>query len=181
LTLQQAQNTAASSSSAPAADSLPNALKLLQRYMQEAPTQYDAVGASEKNPWNGRFKVTVRLENIEDFGLPSFITGYNAKPVLIRNTGTLRRGTGYVEMDINVHKFSSLPKQALATMFDRFDRMFISVGFCLESLTDEEMPETLLGSVTLLRPTHMLAPVFRYPPPAPPEQAASASSQKKDK
>lgn len=71
------------------------------------------------------------------------------------------RGKDYVEMDINVHKFSSLPKQALATMFDRFDRMLISIGFCIESIEDEEMPETLLGTVTLLKPTHPMTPLFQ--------------------
>jgi hypothetical protein len=42
-------------------------------------------------PWRARFKVTMRCQNIDEFGLPSFITSYNAKPVLIRNTGTLVR------------------------------------------------------------------------------------------
>ena len=55
----------------------------------------------------------MRCQNIDEFGLPSFITAYNAKPVLIRNTGTLIRGTNYIEMDINVHRFASVPKQAL--------------------------------------------------------------------
>jgi hypothetical protein len=43
------------------------------------------------SPWKSRFKVTMRCNNIEEFGLPSFITSYNAKPVLIRNTGNLIR------------------------------------------------------------------------------------------
>jgi hypothetical protein len=71
------------------------------------------------------------------------------------------RGKDYVEMDINVHKFSSLPKQALSTMFDRFDRMLISIGFCIESIEDNEMPETLLGTVTLLKPTHTMTPLYQ--------------------
>ncbi len=41
--------------------------------------------------WAGRFKIILRCEDIEQFGLPSFITSYNSKPVLIRNTGTLVR------------------------------------------------------------------------------------------
>jgi hypothetical protein len=43
------------------------------------------------NPWIGRFKIILRCEDIEQFGLPSFITAYNSKPVLIRSTGTLMR------------------------------------------------------------------------------------------
>jgi hypothetical protein len=47
--------------------------------------------AEGPNPWVGRFKIVLRCEDIEQFGLPSFITSYNSKPVLIRNTGTLVR------------------------------------------------------------------------------------------
>jgi hypothetical protein len=43
------------------------------------------------NPWIGRFKIILRCEEMERFGLPSFITSYNSKPVLIRSTGTLMR------------------------------------------------------------------------------------------
>jgi hypothetical protein len=41
--------------------------------------------------WLGRFKIILRCEDIESFGLPSFITAYNSKPVLIKSTGTLVR------------------------------------------------------------------------------------------
>ena len=63
----------------------------------------------------------------------------------------------YIEMDINVHKFSSVPKKALEVLFNRFDKMIFSIGFCIESRTEEEMPEALFGCVTLNRPTHTMA------------------------
>eukprot|EP01041_Mallomonas_annulata_P007417 gene7418-15154_t len=83
---------------------IPPALSLLQQYLTEAPSRDSDPGS----PWRGRFKVMVHGKDIETLGLPSFITSYNAKPVLIRQTGD-----GYVEMDINVHKFGALPKKAL--------------------------------------------------------------------
>ena len=112
--------------------------------------------------WKGRFKITLRCENIEQFGLPSFITAYNAKPVLIRNTGKLSRNTDscYAEMDINIHSFASVPKKALEVLFSRFEEMVIAVGFCIESREDEEMPETLFGTCLLTRPDHRLAPTI---------------------
>jgi hypothetical protein len=63
------------------------ALKLFRDYVKESPECENA----SSNPWRGRFKITIRCDNIEEFGLPSFITSYNAKPVLIRNTGTMYR------------------------------------------------------------------------------------------
>eukprot|EP01038_Epipyxis_sp_PR26KG_P004811 gene4811-6740_t len=113
----------------------------------------------DNNPWMGKFKVTLRCENIEQFNLPSFISSYNAKPVLIRNTGNLIRSSdgSYMEMDINVHRFGSVPKKALEVLFNRFDQMVISMGFCIESREENEMPEILFGTATLHQPTHTMA------------------------
>ena len=57
-------------------------------------------------------------------------------------------------MDINVHHFNALSKQGLQVMFNRFEDMIISFGFCVESRLNEEMPETLFGAVTLNCPNH---------------------------
>lgn len=79
--------------------------KLFADYCKEAPAKI----TDSYSQWYGRFKICIRCDNIEEFGLPSFITSYNAKPVLIRNTGSIHRGTNYMEMDINVHKFGTVP------------------------------------------------------------------------
>lgn len=63
-----------------------------------------------------------------------------------------------MEMDINVHKFASLPKRALEVLFHRFDKMVISAGFCIESRTDGEMPEALFGAAQINFPTHQMTP-----------------------
>lgn len=105
------------------------ATKLFADYCSKAPELAD----DASNPFRGRFKITLRCDNIDEFGLPSFITSYNSKPVLIRNTGTLVRGKNYIEMDINVHKFGSVPRKALQMLVSRFDKMYINVGFCIES------------------------------------------------
>ena len=126
-----------------------NAINLFAQYCANAPENIN----HDNSPWKGRFKLVARCQNIDDFGFPSFITSYNAKPVLIKNTGTLIRGQDYIEMDINVHSFGSVPKKALQTMLNRFDRMIINAGFCIESLNDSEMPETLFGCATLNQPS----------------------------
>jgi hypothetical protein len=137
------------------------ALRLFANYCKMAPeAQAQSAWSGAANPWVGRFKAAVRCDNIEQFGLPSFITAYNAKPVLIRNTGTLFRGkdNAFLEMDINVHRFASVPKKALEVMFNKFDDMILAVAFCIESRGDEEMPETVFGCGTINKPTHRLAP-----------------------
>jgi hypothetical protein len=76
------------------------------RYCLEAKDGPGDIGPAKNDPLRGRsvsilslfssspvhrFKVVVSCSNIDQFGFPSFITSYNAKPVLIRNTGTLIR------------------------------------------------------------------------------------------
>jgi len=152
------------------------AAKLLAQYLRAAtPVSSDYGTTVHTTPvetpefahkFKGRFKVILNCNNIDEFGLPSFITSYNAKPVLIRNTGILIKSTNpftnmhYVEFDINVHRFSSVPKKALQILLGRFDKMFIDAGFCIESREDEEMPETILGCATLNRPVSSEAPQF---------------------
>lgn len=86
------------------------AIKLFMKYCMEAKEGPGDVEPAKSDPLRGRynlylskyyffiinniivrFKVVVACNNIDEFGLPSFITSYNAKPVLIRNTGTLIR------------------------------------------------------------------------------------------
>jgi hypothetical protein len=46
---------------------------------------------SDSDRMKGRFKTIMHCRNIDEFKLPSFITQYNAKPVLIKQTGTVVR------------------------------------------------------------------------------------------
>jgi hypothetical protein len=119
----------------------PPAVKLLADYCMEAPE----IDRDSSSPWRGRFKTIIKCENIDNYTLPGLITQYNAKPVLIKNTGTLYRGKGYIEMDINGHKFGAVAKTAFQTLLPLFDSCVNSLAFCIESRTDEEMPETILG------------------------------------
>lgn len=124
------------------------AARLFAEYCMKAP-ELDNDSRSE---FKGKFKVCVRCENIEEFGLPTFIKQWNSKPALIKQTGSLIRGPNYIEMDINGHRFNSIAKGALLSLMPSFDRMIISAGFCIESRKDDEMPETLFGLATWNKP-----------------------------
>ena len=63
----------------------------------------------------------------------------------------------YLGIDVNVHEFASMPKKALGILMDKFAKMRVSTGFCIESKEDEEMPETLLGLSTMYKPDYMCA------------------------
>lgn len=55
------------------------------------------------------------------------------------------RGDHYLEMDVNIHRWGNIARQAIGILFSRFGQMVNSIGFCIESVEDEEMPENLFG------------------------------------
>ena len=132
------------------------AARLFAEYCMKAP-ELDNDSRSEHK---GKFKVCVRCENIEEFGIPTFISQWNAKPALIKQTGTLIRGSNYIEMDINGHRFNSMAKGALLSLMPSFDRMVISTAFCIESRKDDEMPETVFGCSTWNKPDLIQTPTL---------------------
>lgn len=130
------------------------AAKLLNAFCKEAPvSEMDTCDA-----WKGRFKVIVSIKDVESYGLPGFITSYNAKPVLIRTTGTVYKGENYTEQDVNCHAFGAVARKALGVLSGKFPSMCFNIGYIIESRTDDEMPETLLGSGMLNQPNKEVAP-----------------------
>ena len=84
--------------------------------------------------------------------MPQAITSYNAKPVLIRRTGTIFKGTNYIEMDIHVHKFANIAKQSIHLITSRCKLMAMQIGFVIEGRDDTELPETLFACIAVNKP-----------------------------
>lgn len=80
------------------------------------------------------------------------ISSYNAKPVLIRRTGSLYRGSNYIEKDIHVYKFANLAKQSIHYLSSRCGLMYMQIGFVIEGRDEDELPEALFGCVGVNKP-----------------------------
>jgi hypothetical protein len=85
-------------------------------------------------------------------GVPAVIMSYNAKPVLIRRTGSIFRGPNYLEIDVHVHKFANLAKKSIHALSSRCGLMYMQIGFVIEGREDEELPEVLFACVGINRP-----------------------------
>ena len=92
--------------------------------------------------------------------MPSMFKSFNGKPVLIRNreaakgaSGLLSRGAGAgeAEMNVNIRAWPYLAKQGLGYLLSGMDKCDLDVGFVLEGIADDELPEVLLGSVRLTK------------------------------
>jgi hypothetical protein len=92
-------------------------------------------------------------------GLPSYISKYCGKPVLIKRvnvTGFLSNHPelNAMEFDITLHPFPYLAKKAMSYLYDNiFAKAVISLSYVIEGRDDDELPEALVGDgVKLLRP-----------------------------
>jgi len=98
-----------------------------------------------------RFKCMAFVHDLEKLNL-GWLKPYNAKPVLITESGSIRTGTihrnsfRYVEMSCNVHQWAFMAKKSFVGLLPRFRDLKINVGFTIEALAEQEMPECILGA-----------------------------------
>ena len=71
----------------------PPALRLLDFWYREV-----VVNGKENLDVKGRFKAIASVGNIDSVNLNSFAKSYNAKPVLVKKTGSVTRGVDYLEV-----------------------------------------------------------------------------------
>jgi hypothetical protein len=116
--------------------------------------------AENDKSWRSRFKFISASSNLAELGVPSYISNYNAKPILIRRTGTLFRGEGskYMEFDMHIHKFDYAAKKGIFYMTSLCNEMLCQIGYVIEGRDDEELPETLFGCCALNRPQETMSP-----------------------
>lgn len=95
--------------------------------------------------WSAKTKIFLRCDNLKELKLPQFLHGYNAKPVLLRESGSIIRTDQYLELIINVKKFGLLANNTLPIVLSRMSSMILSIGFCVESREEDELPEALFA------------------------------------
>ena len=131
-----------------------NAVKLFEAWCHRAPTD---------PAFQSRFKLVPNAQNLKEIGMPSWISKYNGKPVLIKRPGQ----TGFlfshpelscVEFDISLHPFPYLAKQAICYMKNEFfKKVVVTFGFVIEGRADDELPECLIGLMQLCYPDPIYA------------------------
>lgn len=102
--------------------------------------------------WRARFKVVCSCENMDQLGVPQLISSYNATPVVIRKTGSVFKGAGYIEKNLHIHKFSNMARQSIHLLTSRFGSMNMKIGFLVEGVSDAELPETLFACIAINKP-----------------------------
>ena len=125
--------------------SAPPALAVFKRLL--------AKGFSERSL---AFKAIGMVNDIENQDLPmkSLITKYNGKPVLVTASSTFFPGKSpypYLEIDYNVRKWSILARTTLVQLVEKIKSISVHVGHLVEATEDEDLPERMLGGITVHR------------------------------
>jgi hypothetical protein len=132
-----------------------NAARLMEEWVRRAPTD---------PKYQARFKVVTTAHNLDEIGMPSWISKYNGKPFLVKRAGV----TGFLfnhpelscmEFDVSLHAFPYLCKQAICFMKDSyFKKILVTFGFTIEGRTDDEVrsaPNVCKSFFTSLDLTHL--------------------------
>ena len=130
------------------------ALDLAQRFFHNG-MEFD--GQSSRD----RFKLLPRVANVEEWGVKGPLSGaelrllrsYNGKPLLTRPQHrfyTSAKGQ-YVEIDIDVHCYAYIARRAFFGYLTRLAPVIFENAFVLQGNRPEELPEVVLGAVTVYK------------------------------